>query len=134
MNLKEYLILTHYTKPLFNNMRPSLICNDGFKMSIQSGSGYHCEPREETTIYKTVEIGFPNYDDILAVFQCGSIEQYEAEKIYYLKDPLDGILERVPIELIQKVIDKHGGIDKQKMYDRFELALKDNQTKEKCTY
>jgi hypothetical protein len=133
MNLKEYLYLTHYTKPLFSNMRPSLICNDGFKMSVQAGSGYYCEPREETTKYKSVEIGYPNYDDILAVFQCGSIEQYEAEKNYYLQDPLNGILERVPIELVQKVIDKHDGINKQNLYDRFELTLKDNQTKEKCT-
>jgi len=133
MNLREYLLLTHYTKPLFDNMRPALICNDGFKMSVQAGSGYYCEPREETTQYKSVEIGFPNYDDILAVFQCGSIEQYEAEKNYYLQDPLNGILERVPIELVQKVIDKHDGINKQNLYDRFELTLKDNQTKEKCT-
>jgi len=133
MNLKEYLLLTHYTKPLFNNMRPSLICNDGFKMSVQAGSGYHCEPREENTEYTSVEIGFPHYDDILAVFQCGSTEEYEAEKKYYLQDPLNGILERVPIELVQKVINKHGGIDKQKTYDYIEKALKYNLTTEKCT-
>jgi hypothetical protein len=134
MNLKEYLLLTHYTKPLFNNMRPTLICKDGFKMSVQAGSGYHCEPREETTKYTSVEIGFPNYDDILAVFQCGSLEQYEAERSYYLKDPLDGIIERIPAEIIQKVIDKHGGIDDQKLFDRIEKATKHNQTPDKCTY
>lgn len=134
MNLKEYLLLTHYTKPLFNNMRPALICNDGFKMSVQAGSGYYCEPREETTEYTSVELGFPNYDDILAVFQCGSLEEYEAERNYYLKDPLDDIIERIPVEIVQKVIDKHGGIDKQKTYDRIGRAIKHNQTTEKCTY
>jgi len=134
MNLKEYLLLTHHTKPLFSNMRPALICNDGFKMSVQAGSGYHCEPREETTIYNSVEIGFPNYDDILAVFQCGSLEQYEAEKNYYLQDPLNGILEKIPVEIVQKLINKHGGIDKQKTYDHIERALKYNPTPEKCTY
>ena len=134
MNLKEYLLLTHYTKPLFDNMRPAIICNDGFKMSVQAGSGYHCEPREETTIYNSVEIGFPNYDDILAVFQCGSLEQYEAEKNYYLQDPLNGILEKIPVEIVQKLINKHSGINKQKTYDQIQRALKYNLTTEKCTY
>tara|TARA_R110002020_G_scaffold153823_5_gene333288 strand:- start:411 stop:722 length:312 start_codon:yes stop_codon:yes gene_type:complete len=103
-------------------------------MSVQAGSGYHCEPREETTIYNSVEIGFPNYDDILAVFQCGSLEQYEAEKNYYLQDPLNGILEKIPVEIVQKLINKHSGINKQKTYDQIQRALKYNLTTEKCTY
>ena len=126
MNLKEFLLLTHYTKPLFDNMRPSLLCRDGFKMSIQAGKGYFCEPREDCPQYKSVEIGYPDYDDILAIFISGSLEQYREEINYYVHDPLNDVLDRVPVELVQKVIDKHKGIDDQNLFDRIKSATKYN--------
>ena len=82
--------------------RPRLVCVDGFSMSVQGSSVHHCEPRITQDSYEKMEIGFPSEPEEL-------IADY-AEDDTALTRTVYG---RVPVELIQKVIDKHGGISNE---------------------
>ena len=43
----------------------TVVCADGFEMSVQASRGHYCSPREDVGPYTTVEIGFPNRRDEL---------------------------------------------------------------------
>lgn len=81
-------------------VRPSITCKDGYNVSIQAGWGWYCSPREDLKNgnYKSVELGFPNkIDDELIPY---------AEDKDNLSHTVYGY---VPIEIIAKVLEKHGG-------------------------
>lgn len=82
-------------------VRPHIVCNDGFRMSVQAGDGLYSIPREnlEDGNYQAVEIGFPNAEESL-------IMEYADNP----KDPTDTVYGWVPIEVVEKVLLKHGGI------------------------
>ena len=80
--------------------RPRIYCNDGFSMSVQAGKHLYCEPREnlESGEYVSCEVGFPSEKEELL--------------LPYIEDPgrpKDTVYYEVPIEVIEKVIEKHGG-------------------------
>lgn len=86
------------------HVRDAVRCADGFTISVQGGTWHHyCTPRSEhgqfTSAYDEVECGFPS----------------EAEELLfnYAEDPSDltgTVYAYVPIELVEEVIQKHGGI------------------------
>jgi len=77
-----------------------VVCADGFTMSVQASEIHYCAPREnDAEYYSEVEIGFPSMADPL-------IEQY-AEDLENLTDTVYGY---VPVEIVEQVILKHGGI------------------------
>lgn len=78
-----------------------LKCVDGFTMSVQGSEySYSCPRRNgEATQYSEMEIGFPNEKESLI------LEYSEQPEI-----PTETVYGYVPVELIQKVIDKHGGL------------------------
>ena len=79
--------------------RPRLYCNDGYSISVQASAFHYCSPRlNGAQDYKSVELGFPNMEDEL-------INEY-AEGLDYT----DTVYGYVPIEIIEKLIEKHGGI------------------------
>ena len=83
-------------------IRPSVKCEDGYQVSIQASEYHYCSPRESgLNKYDKVELGFPNKADEELL---GYAE--EPEK------PTDTVYGYVPIELVDKVIMKHGGITK----------------------
>ncbi len=76
-----------------------LKCKDGFQFSIQAGPTLYSSPKEIADKYDEVEIGYPNMvEDML-------LEWAENED-----DPIDTVYGYVPVELVNKVIEKHGGI------------------------
>ncbi len=93
-----------------------IICEDGFTMSIQASANHYCQPRQnffevekesgsnefetviDYNIYTHFEIGFPSEGEPLLI-------EY-AEDISDLTGTVYGY---VPKELIEKVIEKHGG-------------------------
>ena len=85
--------------------RPVIKCNDGFTMSVQGSSGHYCKPRKTQDFYESLEIGFPNEKEDL-ILQYAEKEDFPTETVYGW----------VPIEVIQQVIDKHGGIDVDKTF------------------
>lgn len=76
-----------------------IVCEDGFKMSVQAGEGLYSAPRCEATGYTKVEIGFPNKEEpLLAAYA----EDPEC--------PTKTVYPYVPVKLVLEVIEKHGGM------------------------
>ena len=83
---------------------PHVICKDGFKMSVQAGQSLYSEPRDVVDSYEEAEVGFPSTEESLLTSYaedeenlCGTVYGY------------------VPCSIIDKVIEKHGGIDESKI-------------------
>lgn len=69
-------------------------------MSVQAGDGLYCEPRVnlESGEYATCEVGYPS--------------QKEELLMPYIEDPTEptkAVCPYVPVEVIEQVIEKHGG-------------------------
>ncbi len=80
--------------------RPEIVCNDGFRMSVQGSYGHYCSPKKTQDWYTSLEIGYPSSEEPL-------IKQYAEDK----GDLTNTVYGYVPIEIIQEVIEKHGGIN-----------------------
>jgi len=74
--------------------KPKVHCVDGFIISIQGHEGTYSNPRGISKIYETMEIGFPNQKDKIMVDS--DVRGY------------------VPIQELQDMINRHGGIDATK--------------------
>ena len=85
---------------MIQDIRPRVKCKDGFKISIQASEGHYCSPSVDgDVIYNEVELGYPNMEDEL-------IAEY-AEDPDKLTDTVYGW---VPVDIVNKLIEKHGGI------------------------
>ena len=100
MNIQEFNLKTGIT-----TRRPRIICNDGFSMSVQGSEYHYCSPRKNKNEYYEMEIGFPSKREQL-------ILNYAEQK----HKPKKTVYGYVPVNLIDEVIKKHGGIDKEKTF------------------
>ena len=105
MTVKEFLATTikshkyQFSDEAIQENRPRLLCNDGFSISVQASKFHYCSPRlDGIQDYEAVELGYPNHEDEL-------INDY-AEDDDYTKT----VYGYVPIEVVEKLIVKHGGI------------------------
>jgi len=110
MTVKEYLEITFEGRKE-HEPRNKIVCNDGFNVSVQGGTHFHyCSPREHVNIYHEVELGYPS--------------EVEEELMPYIDgdptsddiDPLDNVYGFVPIDLVESIIEKHGGINENKTW------------------
>lgn len=86
----------------YQAVRPYIVCNDGFKFSVQASRNHYCSPRENFLFaYETVEIGYPSQPESL-------IAEYAESPTH----PTDTVYGRVPVDVVDAVIKKHGGIKK----------------------
>lgn len=99
-SVQQYLL----NKDPRNKQVPKIICKDGFMLSVQASSMHYCKPPRDYTIWTHVEVAYPNIEEDV-------LEQYADEP--------DGfnmtIYPYVPIEIIQGLVDKHGGIDHERI-------------------
>ena len=80
--------------------RPRLYCNDGYSISVQASSFHCCRPRlDGIQNYESVELGFPSTEYEL-------INDYAEDDSDYTKT----VYGYVPVEIIEELINKHGGI------------------------
>jgi hypothetical protein len=77
-----------------------IVCQDGFKFSVQGGTEAYSNPRLFTISYSQMEIGFPNQIEPLII-------EYAEDSDY-----INTVYPYVPIEIIISVIKKHGGFEK----------------------
>lgn len=103
MNINEYLEMTREVDddvPFdWINLRPRIVCADGFDVSIQASNSHYCEPRENSGPYNSVEIGYPSEE--------------VPEWMEYAEDadnPTSTVYGWVPIEIVEVVLYQHGGI------------------------
>ena len=107
MNTQEFLNRTRKIKyGEYQECRPRIICNDGFNMSVQAGNGIYSNPRLSGEYnYLSVEIGFPSEEETL-------INEYAETP----NDWTGTVYAYTPIELVDEVIEKHGGINIDKTF------------------
>jgi len=107
----SYITISDYSKIMEYNpadlhliysclRRNRIVCVDGFGMSVQGSYANYSTPKEYTNEYESMEVGFPTEDQ-------PELDTFESVTGY------------VPIEDLQKIIDRHGGIDiiKSKLLD-----------------
>lgn len=99
MTLAQFVLITH-DKEKESTFRQRIVCNDGFSMSAQGSSGMYCSPRENSTVFLRMEIGYPSTTEPL-------IMEWAEES----ENPTGTVYGYVPVEVIQSVIDKHNGIN-----------------------
>ncbi len=99
-SIREFLESTYRVNPLTDEqeVRPRIVCKDGFRMSVQAGPGWFCSPRKNKLHFETVEIGFPSGKEDLLM-------PYAQD----WKRPRKTVYERVPVEVAEDVFQKHGG-------------------------
>ena len=80
-------------------LRDSVVCADGYCISIQASEYHYCTPRtNDAEGYGACELGFPNQPDEL-------INEYAEDSDY-----TSTVYAYVPAKVIQALLDKHGGI------------------------
>jgi len=86
---------------------PRVVCKDGFSVSIQGGYGLYSEPRQNVAglQYTQLELGFPSEAD-------GLIQEYGE---FYKENhhPTDAVYPYVPVDVIVRLIERHGGLDEE---------------------
>ena len=71
-------------------------------MSVQASRSHYCLPRRDNAeYYEEVEVGYPNQEDELLTPYAELYEDF---------GPTDTIYPYVPVDVVAKVILKHGGI------------------------
>lgn len=104
MNVKQFIAITFQEGKEYQQ-RSRVFCKDGFNVSIQGSKGHYCQPRDYVKEYNNLELGFPSEEEIL-------INEY-AENVL---NPTETVYGWTPIEVIEQVIEKHGGIDIDKTF------------------
>lgn len=80
--------------------RPKVKCKDGFEISIQASEHCYCVPRNnDAEKYESVELGFPSEKEDLLM-------EYAEDD----RTPTETIYAFVPVYVVDKVLEKHGGI------------------------
>ena len=75
-------------------------CKDGFEVSVQASGSHYCIPRDANGVYTHVEMGFPSD------YMGDEFQQYAEEP----ECPTDTVYSCVPIEMIDRLIESHGGL------------------------
>jgi hypothetical protein len=81
-------------------LNETIMCADGFRMSVQANGTAYCSPREDLAErYEEVEVGFPSSRESLLI-------EYAEDP----SKPTETVYGWVPSERVTLVIAKHGGI------------------------
>lgn len=99
MNVTDFLKSTFDPSNPYQ-VRSRISCKDGFSISVQGGTEFHyCVPRKHCNQYECVELGFPSAADPL-------LEDYAEDP----SDPTGTVYGYVPIEVVESLVEKHGGM------------------------
>jgi hypothetical protein len=77
---------------------PTIVCGDGYAMSVQASVDHHCTPQDDDGPWIEFEVSADNSETMLAPYWADEIS--ESQSIYT----------NVPIDILRKIIDKHEGI------------------------
>ena len=80
----------------------NLICRDGFSFSLQAGPAHYSEPKAIAEKYDAWEIGYPS-----------EVEPLWLDWQEPGHGPTESVYGWVPNDVVNAVIQKHGGIDEQ---------------------
>jgi hypothetical protein len=84
---------------VYQGIRKKFKCADGFEVSIQASDGHYCTPREnDRDFYSHVELGYPSE----------TVEEW-LEWAEVPETPTNTVYGWVPVDVVNKVIEEHGG-------------------------
>ena len=87
---------------MIRKLNETIVCADGFSMSVQANETAYCHPRENgRKQYPAVEVGYPSVQESLLM-------EYAEDP----SEPTATVYGWVPAERVTLVIAKHGGIVK----------------------
>ena len=102
--IQKYRKVKKIVPGMTSSYAPHVVCKDGFRMSVQAGQSLYSTPKDVADHYEEAEVGFPSEEEhLLASYAedeenlCGTVYSY------------------VPCSVIDKVIERHGGIDESKI-------------------
>ncbi len=107
MNIQQFIKQTFKNEINGYCIRPTIVCNDGFTMSVQGSSGHYCNPRNTSDYYISMEIGYPSAEEDL-IWEYAENKQKLTETVYGW----------VPLDVIDAVIIKHGGINELETFKK----------------
>lgn len=102
--ISGYTSICHYLKrtgfETDTKIQMRIFCRDGFSIHLCAGEEFYCVPREyrKDGKYTHIEAGYPNKKEELLM-------PYAEDPEY----PTETVYGKVPTDLIDKVIQKHGG-------------------------
>lgn len=99
MNINKYITSEKRKKPGAYDCVPRIRCKDGFTVSVQAHAGSYSEPRGGFGPWSQVELGFPSEKPN------DNIMQYAED----LDRPTQTVYGYVPVELVEALIEEHGG-------------------------
>jgi hypothetical protein len=97
-DLNEFFRKHHQRRDDFRSA-PAIVCTDGLTLSVQASLYHYCSPRNSAGPWHEVEVGFPSAKCPELMEWCESPET-----------PLRTVYGYVPIDVVEKLIDAHGGI------------------------
>jgi hypothetical protein len=85
------------TYRMLKPLNPGLTCADGFTLSVQASARHYCEPRTNSGPWTSMEVCCDESEPMLKPFA---------------HEPImcPGIFREAPVEVIEAVIAKHGGL------------------------
>lgn len=89
----------------YRQVRP-ITCASGLTFSAQASVSHYCTPRDGVGPWVAVEVGYPSE----------RVEEF-MEYAENPDDPTDTVYGWVPVEVVEAVVDSHGGIVKQCLSD-----------------
>jgi len=95
MNINDYLVQNRDSSGMAKHVR----CKDGFRVSVQTSQFHYCLPREDVGPWTHVELGFPSLPP----------PEYMMEFCEDPQTPTQTVYARVPVELVDMMIEEHGG-------------------------
>ena len=100
---EDYSLMNHM---LASSRLPQIHCTDGFSMSVQVGYSLYCTPKKVAKRYSAVEIGYPSeHEPLIEEYaECYTFEELDI-------DFTNTVYPYVPVNVVNKVLRKHGGID-----------------------
>ena len=98
--IQKYRTVTELVPGMTSSHTPHVVCNDGFEMSVQAGQSLYSDPKDDADNYEEAEVGYPSEEEHL-------IARYAEDE----ENLCDTVYGYVPCSVIDKVIEKHGGIN-----------------------
>jgi len=96
---------------------PRIYCKDGkLSLSVQASRHHYCSPRDDFAEYYKVEVGYPSRvpPKEWAKYFDGEFKRTTAKK---------GVYGYVPVKIVEKWIEEHGGIDYEKTIRMWQIDI-----------
>lgn len=116
---------------IYQKVRPRIVCQDGYSVSVQASEYAYCEPRftqfQNEDGWHVINGAYYASSDLPRIFRTNSYTPYEAVELGYPSEPdelindfaeigyddtpnyTNTVYGYVPVDIVEKLIEKHGG-------------------------